>query len=148
MDDRRGIFDGPAQFEANLPLTLAAHWETVSGQERGFMHQAMLFVRHAIDAALGYEFSGPVFALHNSLSELTCFPKREPVILKSSKLADKGRGLPGSAARGRNQGGDSRFPCIRKPVNGKELRSADAGRSSGAAVRINEGGLPNAPAEI
>jgi hypothetical protein len=37
-DDLTGILDGTPQFKANLPIALPANWETVSGQQRSFMH--------------------------------------------------------------------------------------------------------------
>src|SRR5262249_49583691 len=102
-------------------------------------HQAMLFVRHAIDAAFGYEFSGPVLALHNSFPEGDLLPKREPVILRSSNRADKGRSPPGSAIEGEESREGLTFLVFRKRAKRRNSRPARLdGRP--APCKGNEGG--------
>lgn len=60
-------------------------------QQHGLVHQAVLIMGHAINAALWHKFSRPVLLVQNLfvLHYVGVPNAREQVILKTSKVADK-----------------------------------------------------------
>lgn len=84
-----GIFHSAEQLKADRPVALPANGKPVAGQQRGFMHQAMLVMSDAVNAAFWDQISGPMLPFQNCLPLVR--PEREHAILKTSKVADKAR---------------------------------------------------------
>jgi len=101
-----GILDGAEQLEAYRPPALPAKRKSVSGKQRGFMHQAMCVMGYAINAAFWNQLPGPM-SFQNRLPLPTFYPKREHDILKSSNLAGK---PSGSIVPAKNQAAGTHVP--------------------------------------
>jgi hypothetical protein len=65
--DLVGIFYSAEQLKADRPPALPANREPVAGQQRGFMHQAMLVMGYTVNAAFWNQISGPMLPFQNRL---------------------------------------------------------------------------------